>query len=257
MKHEAFRTYFDKTVWRSADSVPDREELRKMEYQCIKELLELREQDYDTYTVVFDGFFEKVLGRISYSIGKIERRLSHSDEVAVIRLLASYNRLLSGMRAEDRRMNVREKRDSGSSSSVAGKKPVAEQQPQLMVSSSARWVPHFTTLNIDEERAATLYDRLVQDGCIEDRSKKDFVYYYTGKGRKPVYQLKWRGDDILLSVLMEKLYPKGGRISWKTLGKVYEGLNTDSMKNVLSKTKKGEVVYTYDEHKKTVEEWLK
>ena len=61
----------------------------------------------------------------------------------------------------------------------------------------------------------------------------------------------------MLSVLMERLYPKGGRISWKVLGKVFEGLNTDGMKSVLSKTRKGEVVYTYEPHKKTVEEWLK
>jgi len=258
MRIETFRTYLNKTNYRGVNSVPDNEELRKMERLCIDELRQRRAKNYYSGCMeVLNEYFPTILFRISVCISQIEQFLPPAEQTAFIQLLSSFNRLMNGMKREYSMIKYIEQREHDTPSSSTSTKTAIERQPQLMVSSSSRYVPHFSTLKIDEEKAATLYDRLVQDGCLEDRSKKEFVFYYTGKGRKPVYQLKWRGDDILLSVLMEQLSPKGGRISWQVLGKIYEGLNTDSMKNVLSKTKKGEVVYTYEAHKKTVEEWLK
>lgn len=268
MRLRALPLYFDKTFWREAGLVPSFSELRDLESQCFDELVKVKEQDEEQFKVVYERYFDKTIGRISSCIRRIEDRTTHDDEVAIIRLLSSHNRLLSTIKRVERgvygtpRDTVQQ--DKPTPSEI--RKPVVEHQPPQQpnpftslpfMGSTSRYVPHFTTLNIDEEKAAILYDRLVQDGYLEDRSKSDFIFYYTGKGRKPVYQLKWRGDDIMLSVLMERLYPKGGRISWKVLGKVFEGLNTDGMKSVLSKTRKGEVVYTYEPHKKTVEEWLK
>lgn len=268
MRLRALHTYFDMTYWREASLVPSFNELRDMESQCFDELVKVKEQDEEQFKVVYERYFDKTIGRISSCIRRIEDRTTHDDEVAIIRLLSSHNRLLSTIKRVERggygTPRDTAQQDKPTPSDI--RKPVVEHQPPQQpnpftsspfMSSTSRYVTHFTSLNINEEKAAILYDRLVQDGYLEDRSKSDFIFYYTGKGRKPVYQLKWRGDDILLSVLMEQLSPKGGRISWQVLGKIYEGLNTDSMKNVLSKTKKGEEVSTYDKHKKTAEEWLK
>ena len=259
MDIEPFESYFDKTIWKGADNVPSYQQLKDMENACMSKLYELKNQDYQQYQVLYTKYGEKAVSRITFCNRKIAEKISVEEESKVKRLLSSYNRFLKNLKAIDRRKYENTLRNSIQKGKAASRTLIKPKEEDITppIERVSVQVPHFTNLKIDADKAAILYDRLVQDRVLEDTGKDGFIYYYTGTGKQAKQKLKWWGDDILLSVLMEQLSPKGGRISWQVLGKIYEGLNTDSMKNVLSKTKKGEVVYTYEAHKKTVEEWLK
>ena len=98
---------------------------------------------------------------------------------------------------------------------------------------------HFSALNINEGQAERLYDLLLQKGLIEDTGKAGFVYRFTGKGEESHEPLIWKGDAVLLSILMKRL--SGNKsIPWKTLPLVFNGLKIDSMKSYLSKSRNNE-----------------
>ena len=119
---------------------------------------------------------------------------------------------------------------------------------EVATSSSA---PHFKGLNISEEQASKLYDKLVPSR-LEDTGKSDFIYYFTGKGKQPSNKLIWKGDAIFLSNIMSILSPN--RIPWKQMDTIFEGLNTDSMKSNLTKSKDSTA---FKSDKRMIEAWLK
>ena len=229
MDIEPFESYFDKTIWKGADNVPSYQQLKDMENACMSKLYELKNQDYQQYKILFAKYGEKAVSRITFCNSKIAKGLNDVDERKVKSLLSSYNRFLKNLKAIDRGLYencLRSSIQKGKSASRTIKKnaeksePVAEETPVR--------VPHYTNLNIDEQQAATLYDKLVTERYLEDRSKNDFVYYYTGKGYQARQQLKWIGNYIVLSNMTKFLSPNNV-VSWQTLEQVYEGVNTHAM----------------------------
>ena len=252
MDNAFFKTYFEKTIWRGADKVPSYEELKKMEDACLDKLLELKKQDYQQFRFLFVKYGMKVVERISFCDSK--RYEEGIDEVMPLR--SSYVRFLDNLKNLDRSMyehSLRRAIDKGklhkryleSLTSGANKvdKHIEQKEEQA---------PHFVKLRIGEEKAAGLYDRLVGEKILEDTGKNDFIYYYTGKGKQASKKLRWLGDAILLSVLMQQL--SLSFVPWKKMEQIYDGLNIKGMKAVLSKTKG---YYSYEKHVKTVQEWLK
>ena len=104
--------------------------------------------------------------------------------------------------------------------------------------------------NLIETDYGVLYDRLVSKGYLADTGKPGFIYYFTGEGEQPAEKLKWKTDAILLSVLMRKL--NNGRVPWKKLAAIFEGLNVDSMKINLSDTKNNSKV-AYARHEQIID----
>ena len=123
--------------------------------------------------------------------------------------------------------------------------------PQQETISKPSVVPHFKGLSITEEQASKLYDKLVPSR-LEDTGKSDFIYYFTGKGKQPSNKLIWKGDAIFLSNIMSILSPN--RIPWKQMDTFFEGLNTDSMKSNLTKSKDSTA---FKSDKRMIEAWLK
>lgn len=119
--------------------------------------------------------------------------------------------------------------------------------------------PYFKSLSINEQKAGVLYDKLVNGGYLEDTSKTDFTYYFTGKGPKPQSRLVWKADAFFLSVLMERV--SSTSISWETLDNIFTGLNVSSMKSYLSKVRKqkreGYSQPKYDTYSQMIDLWLK
>lgn len=117
----------------------------------------------------------------------------------------------------------------------------------------------FLNLNLSEDKAAQLYDTLVQGSYLADTGKTEFIYYFTGVGEPPKDKLKWKSDAIILSILIKKLTPN--RMPWKELSAIFDGLNIDSMRTNLSKElAKYKDEYedsTYERHAAIVDDWLK
>lgn len=114
---------------------------------------------------------------------------------------------------------------------------------------------HFTALSINKGQAEKLYDLLLQKGLIEDTGKAGFVYRFTGKGEESHEPLIWKGDAVLLSILMKRL--SGDKsVPWKELPLVFKGLNIKSMKSYLSKSCKDEWHREkYETNRKMIDSW--
>lgn len=114
---------------------------------------------------------------------------------------------------------------------------------------------HFTALNINKGQAERLYDLLLQKGLIDDTGKAGFVYRFTGKGEESHEPLIWKGDAVLLSILMKRL--SGDKsVPWKELPLVFKGLNIKSMKSYLSKSRKDEWHREkYETNRKMIDSW--
>lgn len=227
MDNTVFENYFNKTIWRSADKVPSYEELMKMENDCLDKLLELKKQDYQQYSVLFALYGGKAVDRISFYNKKIAEGLIDVEKVKSLR--SSYNRFLKNLKALDRSLYENRLRGSIQRGKLASRtiKKKAEKSGPVFDETSVS-VPHYTNLNINEEQAATLYNKLVKAGYLQDRSKDDFIYYYTGKGYQAKQKLKWIGHYIVLSNMTKFLSPKKV-VSWTTLEQVYEGINVKGM----------------------------
>lgn len=257
MDDSVFENYFERCVWRGADKVPSYGELKEMEKACKDKLYELKKQDYQQYKVLFAMYGELDVKRITYCHKKLNEGMDVNDEIRMKGLLASYERFLMNLKALDRTLYERRLRGAiskgkhlSSLKSEVAKKTTKEDKP---IEKKEEQVPHFVKLNIDEQQAAVLYDRLVEEHFLEDTGKDDFIYYYTGKGHQASKKLKWLGDDIVLSVLMKQL--SNSFVPWKKMEQIYEGLNIKGMKVVLSKTQKD--YYSHDKHVKKVQEWLR
>ncbi len=124
-------------------------------------------------------------------------------------------------------------------------------------------LPHYNLPKMNVEKAERLYDTLVEGKYLIDTGKNDFVYFFTGLGKKAKKKLIWNRDNdhpaVILGVLLSKLFaPKG--VSWKDTYNIFDNI-PKNMDVSLARTKKRHEEhslrnYSYKRHEKLVSSWL-
>lgn len=277
MDNQVFEAYFKKTGWKEGRSFPSRAELSKMEDACIEKLNELAQSDKRLYNYAFNKYGNDLIKRIGFFMRQKQLLV---DDKNIQKLLSSAVSFREKLKAFDRKSYERYLRESIERgkrclNSQTPDKCTIEAKPVVVEKDENPEIKHFDfnkkqdkgNVILKDNQAEILYDCIVRDGFLEDTSKEDFIYYFTGKGKKAQKKLKWRGNHIVLSVLLEQLF-EPDKIDWDTAYSVFENLPM-AMKITLSKKRKeyNEMCKTYKNnpklikcafknHRKLVSEWL-
>lgn len=96
-----------------------------------------------------------------------------------------------------------------------------------------------------------LYDRLVEEGYLEDTGKEIFLYYFTGQGDAPTGKLVWTADSTTFAVLIDYLSKSPTKRPWSLMSVAFPDLECGSMSVMLSRAKKNQEQYgglSYRQH---------
>lgn len=235
MDNSVFEQYFIRTVWQDANSTPTYDELREMENQCIKVLMNAKGSEYPQYRYTYAKYGLELINRIGFCNRKID---DGSATPEIRKLKDSYERFRINLRSLDRNLYEREFRTAIQKAKRERKSRQIAQTPfaepkQLQEQPKAA----FFNTSLTKNKAEALYVILVNDGYLADTGKDDFVYYFTGVGEQPKNKLEWKADLIILSVLIEKIACTN-RMPWRTMTEVFGVQNIDSMKTNLSRERK-------------------
>lgn len=101
-----------------------------------------------------------------------------------------------------------------------------------------------------------LYDRLVDEGYLEDTGKDVFLFFFAGQGETtPAKKLIWNADPIILGVLIDVL--SMNRRPWALMELAFDNINTNALKSSVSRAKNNKYGgLSYEQHYQTIQRLL-
>lgn len=105
-------------------------------------------------------------------------------------------------------------------------------------------IPHYTSLNYEDNELLTMCHILKKDGYIDSSTKdEDFIYCMTGRGQRPVQRLVWKKSQTLLCVFVKMLMMEEESTLWTKTAQIFahkepsHRLNGDSLRNNYARAK--------------------